>query len=62
MVSNLTFQFLRPVTIIYVPQVKSLVADVNLTVEKVDIAIELDAKQLMIDCVTKEVNLKICKP
>lgn len=62
MVSNLTYQFLKPITIINVPQVKALTADITLTIEKVDTIIELDDKQLTIDCVTKEVSLKICKP
>lgn len=62
MVSNLTYEFLKPITIIEVQQVKSLALDTTLTIEKVDTTIELDAKQLTIDCSTKEITLKICKP
>lgn len=62
MVSNVTYQFLKPVTIIKVPQVKALALDTTLTIEEVDISIELDDKQLTIDSCTKEVILKICKP
>lgn len=49
----LTSEFLKPVTIIEVPQVKSLAVSVNLT---------LDTKQVTIDNFTKEVTLEICKP